>query len=246
MKQAYGQYWGELKAAMARESGQVLEVASLLCGGDQKEADAKAELAAICEETPQELETEGDSAASLRSQANGRADGFIQQYTRVCVPECWSEAELTSLLGKQSDRNGGRFVALFDAKCDQDARTHDTSNFHRAFPPLESERLKELCSVVGSIMKESQDFLIILEGKVPENREKVRKVINQMSNWRCREVYLMYDQKQVDNFLQAGGLKKKAHIFRSFATAVYTELAYVCVGEDAHLPSSPLCGGMSL
>jgi len=77
-------------------------------------------------------------------------------------------------------------------------------------------------------MKESEDFLIILDGKVLGNREKVRNVIHQMSNWRSREVYLPYDQKLVDNVVQTGGLKKKARMFRSFATAVYTELSYVC------------------
>ena len=169
-----------------------------------------------------------ETLVSLGEKASDRAADIMHQFFSPVCPSSWCSAMLAGTVQAQSLEGAfGRFVALFDPKCDEDARVHDHQNYFLRFPPLNKERLEEWAKGIDTIMTEGQDIVVILEGKVAENREKIKKVISAMK-WKTREMSLHYDEDQVDQFCKAGNVKKRRRCFRGFATATYSEIAYIC------------------
>jgi hypothetical protein len=146
----------------------------------------------------------------------------------IISPETWSEEFLkNAFAGPMAHGSKGRFVAFFDPKADEDCRVHPGQNVFLNYPSVNKERLQAFTTAVDSIMREGQDFMIVFEGKVKENRGVVLKCLEE-HKLHHREMTMIADKEQLDLVLKEGAAKKKRRVHRGFATAKYRENCFIC------------------
>ena len=111
------------------------------------------------------------------------------------------------------------------------------------YPSVNKERLQAFAMAVDSVMREGQDFMIIFEGKVKENRGVVMKCLEENTRHH-REKTLIANKGDLDSVLKEGAPKKKRRVHRGFATAKSRENCFIC--GKRKVPGWPRsAGGMS-
>jgi hypothetical protein len=147
----------------------------------------------------------------------------------IISPDTWDTAALElAIKGRLSHGSTGRFVAFYDPKADEDARVHPGQNVFLRYPPVHKERLEAFLTAVDSIMQPKQDFVVIFEGRVKENRGIILKLLEKDMKWQHREMTLVSDKGAFDKVLVSGTTKKRRRIHRGFATAKYRENVFIC------------------
>jgi hypothetical protein len=93
---------------------------------------------------------------------------------------------------------------------------------------LRKERLQAFGEAVDAIMQEKQDFVIIFEGRVQENRAKILEFLDDEIKWNYRELTCIANKAAFDRILQQGAFKKRRRVRRGFAASTYKKTAFVC------------------
>ena len=146
----------------------------------------------------------------------------------VLSPASWCEQALQTMLGSQVAHGGlGRAIGFFDPKCDEDCRVHPGQNVFLNYPAVNRDRLEAFMTAFSSIMKDSEDVIVILEGRVPQNRDVILQLVAKFK-WSHKELIMVADKEAFDDVLSQGNTGKRRRIRRGFATAKFRESVFVC------------------
>jgi hypothetical protein len=112
------------------------------------------------------------------------------------VPSSWQEQALAQAIrGGPSLGDLGRMVAIFDPKADEEPRVHEGQNSWRRYPAVNVNRFTVFLDAIGQTMREKEDFLVVFEGRVSENR---RNILDKLDAYKLNVRELMF----VDNKLE--------------------------------------------
>ena len=73
--------------------------------------------------------------------------------------------------------NLGRMLAVFDPKADEEPRVHQGQNAFNRYAALNVNRFTAFLDAIGQTMREKEDFLVVFEGRVAENRSKILQAL---------------------------------------------------------------------
>jgi hypothetical protein len=164
----------------------------------------------------------------LADEVEVKIDEIFRLGVVVASPESWTAACISVLLGEQVPGKDERcVVAFFDPKAYRDPRIAPTKNWFKSYPALDSVAFTQFCEGVAPYMLAGKAVFVVLEGKVPENRNIILKTIESM-RWSKKEVILLYDEKSMESLILSGADAKRFREVhsRGFATTKSTEVMY--------------------
>ncbi len=165
---------------------------------------------------------------SIKSLAKNRAEELVSRWLTTLVPTVMVGTALADLVkAKNQVLALGTMLAVFNPRCDDEARVPPKKNLYRHFPPVNGLRLEAFCTAVDQIMQPGRDLVAILEGKVWSNRNTIVETIAKM-RWKCRVLSVHYKEEQWRDLAQTGTQKKKFLKTQGFGTMSLAETVYIC------------------
>ena len=92
-------------------------------------------------------------------------------------------------------------LAVFDPKADEEPRVHQGQNAFSRYVALNVNRFTAFLDAIGQTMREKEDFLVVFEGRVAENRTKIQQAL-EARKFHVRELLF------IDNKLDHDALMK--------------------------------------
>jgi len=172
---------------------------------------------------PDEFGCVVDSWTRICEDARKRAEKAVKLRAICVAPERKSGEAIRLVVDSQElSKCNGRFGCIFDAKCDEEARV--TSTMHkrearRSPPAISTDRVRNFIAGMTPLMKEGNDFMIILCGSGAAARHAVEKCVD-AAGLKTRELFLFYDPAMKAEFV--GGRR------RSFGCGNASEMCFIC------------------
>ena len=127
---------------------------------------------------------EEQSREELRKEAKEQALAKAAQILEfnpgltTLIPTSWQDQALAQAMrGGPALGSLGRMLAVFDPKADEEPRVHQGQNAFSRYPALNVNRFTAFLDAIGQTMREKEDFLVVFEGRVAENRSKILQAL---------------------------------------------------------------------
>jgi hypothetical protein len=232
-KAASAEGWAAfLEATQARQSAgaretvncEALAIAASAADGQASVEDA---LAVNAEEDLKQVKA--NLMADARKEADVRLAAHVVPLTSALAAA--PDVAITCVRTAEHLMNRGRMMGLFYCRADSVFQPYPGQNYYAAEAPVSESSLISFISIMQAIMKPSEDFCVVFEGKHLSNKPKVAQLL-MATKWVLHPITLHYDKAQAERLFQSGATSAAKYGSRrrskGFASLGLAETMWVC------------------